>query len=60
VNLLLGFNLHSGFTSPINIDSELYKSISELAVAKDDISGENVYMILGKTNADRYLSIFFI
>lgn len=31
---MLGFNLHSGFTSPINIDRELYKSISELAVVK--------------------------
>jgi uncharacterized DUF497 family protein len=29
-------------------------------VAKGDVSGENVYMALGKTSAGRYLSVFFI
>jgi len=29
-------------------------------IAKGDVKGENVYLALGKTNAGRYLSVFFI
>lgn len=29
-------------------------------IAKGDVKGEDVYLALGKTNAGRYLSVFFI
>lgn len=42
------------------IEEILYGKKKVYRVVKGDVSGENVYMILGKTNAGRYLSVFFI
>ena len=34
---MLGLNLLPGFTNPLNIDSQLYKSLLELATAKIEL-----------------------
>lgn len=42
------------------VDEVLQSEIKLRRIAKGDVQGEDVYLALGKTEAGRYLSVFFI
>ena len=42
------------------VEEVLQSEIKLRRIAKGDVQGEDVYLALGKTEAGRYLSVFFI
>ncbi|MCD5425522.1 MAG: BrnT family toxin [Methanosarcinaceae archaeon] len=42
------------------VEEILYSRNKVYRIAKGDVQNEDVYLVLGKTNAGRYLSVFFI